>query len=67
MKILKTLLWSILILPILIIIAKLLGLIALRWIIVLMLSTGYPLLIVFGLMILSIWIIKNIPPQEWNE
>lgn len=67
MKILSAILWSMFYVPIGILILKLTGILNITWFLTLFLAIGYVIFIVFSLLILAIWIIKQIPKGDWME
>lgn len=67
MKILSAILWSMFYVPIGILILKLTGILNITWFLTLFLAIGYVIFIVFSLLILAIWIIKQIPKGDWMD
>lgn len=67
MKILSAILWSMFYVPIGILILKLTGILKITWFLTLFLAIGYVIFIVFSLLILAIWIIKQIPKGDWMD
>lgn len=66
MKLLKTLLWSLVIVPFTIVLLKAIGLLSWSWIVVLLLASGYPIGILSMLLLMVIWLIKTTPEDEWK-
>lgn len=67
MKLLAFIGWATLALPVLLILAKLIGLITSPWVLVLLIATGIPVAMAIGFLLLAIYIIKQYPDDYWRR
>jgi len=67
MKLLAFIGWAAALIPIVIILAKLIGWLSWTWLTTIFLAVSIPLAVIFSLLALAVFIIKTVFADEWNH